>query len=167
MVVQDAAPTAIDVRANDIDPDGGPKFVTAVTQPANGSAAIAGGGVTYQPRAGYCNDLGGTPDTFVYALNGGSTASVAVTVQCVGDVPPVIDHGDRPGHADIARDAFHPRDPLVPALRRPRRLHPSRARAPTSSAPPVPTSWSAPACATRSAAAPARTACSASGATTS
>ena len=69
--------------ANDTDPDGGPKLVASVTQPAHGSAAIAGGGVTYQPAADYCNDLGGAPDTFTYTLNGGSTATVAVTVECV------------------------------------------------------------------------------------
>ena len=109
VVVEDAAPTAIDVRANDIDPDGGPKFVAAVTQPAHGSATIAGGSVTYQPHAGYCNDLGGTPDTFGYALNGGSTASVAVTVQCVGDVPPVIDTGTAPG------TPTSPATPSIPA----------------------------------------------------
>ena len=90
VVVEDAAATAIDVLANDSDPDGGPKFVASVTQPAHGSAAIAGGSVTYQPDADYCNDLGGAPDTFTYTLNGGSTATVAVTVQCVADTPPVI-----------------------------------------------------------------------------
>ena len=70
--------------ANDTDPDGGPKLVASLTQPAHGTAAIAGSGLTYQPAADYCNDLGGgSPDTFTYTLNGGSTATVAVTVECV------------------------------------------------------------------------------------
>ena len=109
VVVQDAAPTAIDVRANDSDPDGGPKLVTAVTQPAHGSVAIVGGGLTYQPTAGYCNDLGGTPDTFGYTLNGGSTASVAVTVQCVGVVPPVT------GPVLVPGTPTSPATPSIPA----------------------------------------------------
>ncbi len=48
-------------------------FIAAVTQPAHGSVALAGGALTYRPAADYCNDLGGTPDTFTYTLNGGST----------------------------------------------------------------------------------------------
>ena len=33
--------------------------VASITQPAHGTAVIAGGGVTYRPTADYCNDLGG------------------------------------------------------------------------------------------------------------
>ena len=54
--------------------------------------------MTYQPAAGYCNDLGGAPDTFTYTLNGGSTATVAVTVQCVTVIPPVFNPPVGPGH---------------------------------------------------------------------
>ncbi len=88
VVMEDAAATAINVLANDTDPDGGPKVVASITQPAQGSTALAGGGVTYQPKPNYCNDLGGARDTFTYRLNGGSSATVAVTVQCVLDPPP-------------------------------------------------------------------------------
>ena len=88
VVMEDAAATAINVLANDTDPDGGPKLVASITQPAHGSAALAGGGVTYQPKPNYCNDLGAARDTFTYRLNGGSSATVAVTVQCVLDPPP-------------------------------------------------------------------------------
>jgi Ca2+-binding RTX toxin-like protein len=90
VVTEDASATVIDVLANDTDPDGGPLAIASVTQPAHGSAAPAGSGVTYRPAADYCNDLGGAPDTFTYSLNGGSTATVSVTVQCVDDTPPVI-----------------------------------------------------------------------------
>ena len=90
VVTEDSGPTAIPVLANDSDPDGGPLVVAAVTQPAHGDSAISGGAVTYRPDAGYCNDLGAAPDTFTYTLVGGSTATVAVTVQCVADVPPVL-----------------------------------------------------------------------------
>jgi hypothetical protein len=51
---------------------------------------ITGGGtgLNYQPNANYCNNPPGTsPDTFTYTLNGGSTASVSVTVNCVDDPP--------------------------------------------------------------------------------
>ena len=87
-VRENAAATTIDVLANDTDPDGGPKLVASVTQPAHGSAAIGGGGVRYKPAANYCNDLGGSRDTFTYKLNGGSSATVTVTVECVDDAPP-------------------------------------------------------------------------------
>ena len=45
-------PPRIDVLANDTDPDGGPKSITSVTQPANGTVVITGGGtgLTYEPR---------------------------------------------------------------------------------------------------------------------
>ncbi len=88
-------PTAIDVLANDTDADGGPKAIASATQPANGSVAITGGGagLTYQPDPAYCNDPPGTaPDTFTYALNGGSSATVSVSVTCPPQdlTPPVV-----------------------------------------------------------------------------
>jgi Ca2+-binding RTX toxin-like protein len=89
-VDQDAGPTAIDVLANDADPDGGPAFgITGVVQPANGDVVTTGGGtgLTYQPDSGYCNTIF-TPDTFTYTVTGGSQATVRVYVQCPGDDPP-------------------------------------------------------------------------------
>ena len=64
----------INALANDTDTDGGTRSVASVTQPAHGSAVIAGGGtgLTYQPNADYCND-GAPTDNFTYTLNGGST----------------------------------------------------------------------------------------------
>lgn len=78
------------VLANDTDIDGGPKFVASVTQPDNGVVAITGGGtgVSYTPGDDYCNSQsGGTADTFTYTLNGGSSATVSMTVTCVNDAP--------------------------------------------------------------------------------
>ena len=76
-VTEDAAATAVDVLANDTDPDGGPSRIASVTQPANGTVAITGGGtgLTYAPNANYCNSPPGTTlDTFTYTLApGGST----------------------------------------------------------------------------------------------
>jgi hypothetical protein len=89
-VNEDSGANAIDVLANDTDPDGGTKSIQSVTQPANGTVAITGGGtgLTYAPNANYCN--GGSPtDNFSYTLDGGSTATVSVSVTCVDD-PPVI-----------------------------------------------------------------------------
>ena len=87
-LLQTAAPTPIDVLANDTNADGGPKQIDSVTQPAHGTVAITGGGtgLTYQPNANYCND-GNPTDDFTYTLNGGSTATVAVSVTC--DANPV------------------------------------------------------------------------------
>jgi VCBS repeat-containing protein len=89
-VTEDAAATAIDVLANDTDPDGGANTVQSATDPANGTVQITGGGsgLTYKPDANYCNTQpGGTPDTFNYTLNGGSTGQVSATVTCVNDDP--------------------------------------------------------------------------------
>lgn len=83
-VVENAGATALDVLSNDSDIDGGPRSIESVTQPSNGSVAITGGGsgLTYQPDADYCND-GEAADGFSYTLNGGSTATVSVAVECV------------------------------------------------------------------------------------
>ena len=92
-VAEDSAASAIDVLANDTDTDGGPRSVASVTQPANGTVVITGGGsgLTYQPNANYCNSqAGGTPDTFTYTLNGGDSATVSVTVTCVDDPPTAV-----------------------------------------------------------------------------
>lgn len=88
-VTEDDPAASIDVLANDPNTDGGPKSISSVTQPANGTVSITGGGsgLDYQPEADYCND-GSPPDDFAYVLNGGSTAVVSVTVTCVVDPPP-------------------------------------------------------------------------------
>jgi Ca2+-binding RTX toxin-like protein len=82
-----SGPNPISVLANDTDVDGGPKSIASVTDPAHGTVSITGGGsgLTYQPDAAYCN--GGIPtDDFTYTLNGGSTATVAVTVSCAAPI---------------------------------------------------------------------------------
>jgi len=89
-VEEDSGATAIDVLANDTDIDGGTKSIESVTQPANGTVAITGGGtgLTYAPDADYCDEA--NDDTFTYTLNGGSTATVSVEVECVEDVPGAV-----------------------------------------------------------------------------
>jgi hypothetical protein len=93
-VNEDSGATAVDVLANDTDPDGGPISVTSVAQPANGTVVITGGGtgLTYAPNANYCNNPPGTTlDSFTYTLSpGGSTATVTVTVTCTDDNPTAV-----------------------------------------------------------------------------
>ena len=85
-VAAGSAATAVDVLANDTDADGGTMAVGSTTQPAHGTAAITtgGAGVTYKPKAKYCNSGGPQRDTFKYTLNGGSEATVSVKVTCPG-----------------------------------------------------------------------------------
>ncbi len=93
-VAEDAAATALDVLANDsIAPDTGETLaITAVTQPANGSVVITGGGtgLTFQPAANFTGTT-----TFTYTIsdgNGGTdTATVSVTVTAVNDPPTAVD----------------------------------------------------------------------------
>ncbi|MEO7732705.1 MAG: tandem-95 repeat protein, partial [Kofleriaceae bacterium] len=103
-VVEDAPATAIAVLANDTDVDAGPKLIGSVTQPANGTVLITGGGtgLTYAPHSNTCNNPPGTaPDTFTYTLlPGGSTATVTISVTCVDDPPVAVDD-----HETVAEDS--------------------------------------------------------------
>jgi hypothetical protein len=85
-VAEDAAPTTIDVLANDDDPDGEPVTIDSVTSAANGTVAItnAGADLTYEPDGDFCGS-----DSFTYTVLDGPTATVDVTVTCVND-PPVV-----------------------------------------------------------------------------
>lgn len=85
-VDSDSEANAIDVLANDSDPDFGQSVsITQVSQGAHGSVVITGGGtgLTYAPNAGYSG-----PDHFTYTISdgagGSATASVVVSVQPVG-----------------------------------------------------------------------------------
>jgi hypothetical protein len=105
-VNEDSGANPIDVLANDTDVDAGPKSVQSVTQPANGTVVITGGGtgLTYAPNANYCNNPPGTTlSTFTYTLTpGGSSTTVTVTVTCINDppVPPAVPNV--PVHTHIA-----------------------------------------------------------------
>ena len=109
-VAEDWRASPVDVLANDTDVDGGPKSVQSITQPANGSAAITGGGtgVSYTPNANFC----GGPDAFTYTLNGASTASVSMTVTCAPDAP-VLNTG---GGGPLLYTENDPATPVAPAL---------------------------------------------------
>jgi VCBS repeat-containing protein len=95
-VTEDANATAVPVLGNDTDIDGGPKTINSITQSANGTVAITGGGsgLTYKPNANYCNTPSDPADTFTYTLNGGSTATASMTVTCVDDAPHAVNDSD-------------------------------------------------------------------------
>jgi hypothetical protein len=88
LVNEDSGPNAINVLANDTDPNGDTLTVTAVTQGAHGSVAITGGGtgVSYAPAPNFFG-----ADSFTYTIgdgNGGTdTATVTVNVASVNDAP--------------------------------------------------------------------------------
>ncbi len=100
-VAEDSGTTTIPVLANDsFAPDADETLmVVAVTQPANGTAAIAGGAmaVTYTPAADF---FGG--DTFTYTISDGNggmdAATVTVTVSAANDPPTAVD--DAPSVAE-------------------------------------------------------------------
>ncbi len=91
-LLEDANATAIDVLANDTDVDGGPKTINSVSQPTHGTVVITNSGadLTYAPGANDCTPVGFTDD-FTYTLNGGSTATVKMTVTCVDDPGVAVD----------------------------------------------------------------------------
>ncbi|MEO8451735.1 MAG: Ig-like domain-containing protein, partial [Gemmatimonadota bacterium] len=82
------SPVSIAVLGNDSDPDSDPLTVTAVTQPANGTATInsAGTAVSYSPPANFTGSA-----SFTYTIGDGhghtATATVVVTVTPVNDAP--------------------------------------------------------------------------------
>ena len=80
-------PVAVDVTANDADPDGDALTVAVVTPPAHGTVELGEDGViTYTPDPDYNG-----PDAFSYqvcdALGACAEATVAVTVEPVNDPP--------------------------------------------------------------------------------
>jgi Ca2+-binding RTX toxin-like protein len=92
-VTEDDPATSIDVLANDTDVDGGTKEIASTSNgPSHGTVTVAANrlGLSYKPDANYCG-----PDSFAYTLNGGSTATVSITVSCVED-PPVVSPSPSP-----------------------------------------------------------------------
>lgn len=81
-IVEDSGANTLDVLLNDTDVDAGPKFVQSVTQPTGGVVAItnAGANVSFTPSTNFCAST-----SFNYTLNGGSTATVSITMTCITD----------------------------------------------------------------------------------
>ena len=89
LTVVQGQPGSVNVTANDTDPDGDTLTVTAITQPAHGTASLAGVIVTYTSAPAFTGQ-----DTLEYTVSDGhggtSTASVFVTVNPgTQDRPPV------------------------------------------------------------------------------
>lgn len=73
----------IDVLANDTDVDGGPMTVVSSSNPVSGTVVInSGESITYTPDTGFTG-----ADSFTYTLNGGSSATVTITVNDVVSEP--------------------------------------------------------------------------------
>ena len=84
-VSEDSGPNVIGVLSDDSDAEGDAIEIVAVSDPARGTAAVVQGApdqLTYIPDANYCN---GPTDNFSYTVNGGDTATVAMSVTCVDD----------------------------------------------------------------------------------
>ena len=83
---EDAGPLDVTVLANDSDANGDALAITATSDPANGTASVAGSAVVYLPDA----DFNGA-DSFAYTVSdgrgGSDTAAVSVTVAPVNDDP--------------------------------------------------------------------------------
>ncbi|MEO8460173.1 MAG: Ig-like domain-containing protein, partial [Dokdonella sp.] len=91
-VARDSSNNAINVLANDSDPDGDALSITQVSSPAHGSAVIAGNQISYTPTPGFFGS-----DAFTYTIGdghaGSASASVAITVTDIPNRPPVIASG--------------------------------------------------------------------------
>ncbi|RME63629.1 MAG: hypothetical protein D6790_04410 [Caldilineae bacterium] len=97
-----ATSALIPVLANDSDPDGDRLTIQALTQPANGTAVIAGAQVRYTPNPGFV----GT-DHFTYTISDGfggtATAGVTVFVQdTIPPLPPVINVPGNNSYSNVA-----------------------------------------------------------------
>lgn len=113
------APVAIDVLANDSDPDGDRLSIVSVTQPGRGTASIGGDGkVYYQGQAAWDGS-----DVFSYTVSDGKnkTATARVSVQVSDNRAPVArdDSGSwmgsqQPGIIDVLANDHDPDgDPLT------------------------------------------------------
>lgn len=93
-VAEDSSGNVIDVRANDTDPESNALVVTAVSDPANGTATVGldGANVIYTPDT----DFSGS-DSFTYTISDGQggtdSATVTLTVTSVNDAPLALNDG--------------------------------------------------------------------------
>ena len=84
-VSEDSQANTFGVLGNDTDSNGGPKTIESATQPSHGTRTAGSAAIAYTPTANYCG-----PDSLTYTLNGGSTATVSITVECIDDPPAAV-----------------------------------------------------------------------------
>ncbi len=109
MAVDDSAttprhtPVAIDVLANDSDPDGDDLILVSVTPPGSGSARIEAGGIVYTPAQGFVG-----VDSFTYTIADPdgltSSATVTVTIEAPGNEPPIANPDSAQTQSGVAVD---------------------------------------------------------------
>lgn len=91
--VEQGASVRIDVLGNDLDPEGEALTIDALTQPANGTAAVEDGAIRYTPAEGFTGS-----DSFSYTVvdpdGASATATVTVTVLAVNRAPVVAPIAD-------------------------------------------------------------------------
>ena len=136
-VAEDSGATAIDVLANDTDVDGGAEH-DRLGHPARPRhrRGRRRRPVAHLPAQRQLLQRPGTPtDDFTYTLNGGSTATVRVTVNCVDDAPVAVDDT-----ATVAEDSGATAIDVLGQRHRHRRRR--RSRSPRSPSPPTAPSWS-------------------------
>ena len=68
----------VEVLTNDTDIDGGTNGAESASDPPHGTTLLTEAGVGYAPDDDFCG-----ADSFTYTLNGGSSATVRITVTCV------------------------------------------------------------------------------------
>jgi outer membrane protein OmpA-like peptidoglycan-associated protein len=103
-VEQDSADNALDVLANDTDPDGDALTIVDVTPPANGDAVISGDVILYTPAAGFS----GT-DTFTYTIDdgfGGQDSATVTVLVAAANQPPVANPDEFTVEADSSDNAL-------------------------------------------------------------
>jgi hypothetical protein len=100
-------PVAVDVLANDSDPDGEILFIQLVTSPANGRVALAGDGFVYTPDAGFAG-----VDRFTYRACDGIDC-VAASVEVVVAAPAALPDDDPANPALPQQSTDVPPSPLI------------------------------------------------------
>jgi len=97
-VLRNSGANALDVLAND-EAGAEALSIAGVTQGANGSVAITGGGtgLTYTPAPGFSG-----LDSFTYTIGGGAPATVSITVVPTYDVSGRVATGSGTGLANVA-----------------------------------------------------------------
>ncbi len=110
-VAEDSVDFAIDVLANDTDLDGDDLAITAVSDPAHGTAAVDDNGtpsdttddlVNYSPDANYNGS-----DSFTYTISDGEytdTATVYVNVNALNDAPVITSNGGGASAAAVVKE---------------------------------------------------------------